>query len=97
MAQGWLAVTVRIRLSADVCDIGYHAAFPLAEVRFNGAKLHGVITADERRGEVLVYRRDETGKLVVNEYGEPVTDLRFGRVEISVPSNPRIEEELRKP
>lgn len=52
-----------MRLSADINDPGYGPSYASAKVFLDDVELHDCVTADEERGEVLVYMRDESNKL----------------------------------
>jgi hypothetical protein len=74
-----------VRVSCDTSDPGYinFCGYGAHEVLLNGSVVREAITADDDRGEVIRWARDEHGEFVFNDArDELLTELLRGKVEI---------------
>ena len=72
-----------MRGTVDSGDPAYDPALLGSLVFFEGTQISMVITADEEKRYVLVYRTDEKGDLMLNDArDEPLTETRYGHVRI---------------
>lgn len=75
-----------MRLSCREDDPGFQPADKTltAVIYLNGSEITGVITADEERGFILRYMRDEQGRIRVDG-NEARTEKLYGKVQIEIP------------
>ena len=76
-----------MRISCDADDPGYAEWMKLGETRFevkvflDDAEVREVITADEEAGMLVRYRKNDEGRLIV-ENGIFLRETLYGRVEL---------------
>jgi hypothetical protein len=73
-----------MRVSCDSSDPGYanFQGYGKHEVLLNGIVVPEAITADEERGEIVRWARDEFGVWIIDEREWLVRELVRGKVEI---------------
>lgn len=74
-----------MRVSCDTTDPGYSnfRGYGAHEVLLNGSIVFEAITADDERGEVIRWARDEYGEFIFDRANKVlVTELVRGKVEI---------------
>lgn len=74
-----------MRISVDAEDPGYTplAVAAVEEVLIDGHVINGCITADEEKGYVLCYLKDQDGNYVIDETGEHVEKVELtGEVQV---------------
>jgi hypothetical protein len=75
-----------MRLSADRKSVDWHPVANSVKVFLDGVEQTHCITADEERGNIIQYARDEDGKILMAENGEDaLTVCIHGAVRIEVP------------
>jgi len=75
-----------MRTSADSGDPGYHPCAHILPVTFklDGETVDRVVTADDVKGELVVFERDRHGSIIPNAEGIAKLKTLTGKVEINI-------------
>ena len=81
-----------MRVSADKNDPGYNPSAFGTEVYLNGEKLRNCVTADDKKGIVIVYAEDKDGQLISDGDDIKTEELR-GEVKLALPFGFKLQAE----
>jgi hypothetical protein len=74
-----------MRISADSKSVDWHPIAIHAKAFLDGVEQIGCIMADDGRGQIIRFARDDNGKILVDQSGDAMTVCIHGAVRIEVP------------
>ena len=74
-----------MRASVDKNDPGYSPEASEFKAYLDGVYVSNVITADEEQNYLIRYCTDEDGALILDGFGEYLTEKHIGNISISIP------------